>query len=293
MPMLERAGNRIGSIRPGPARVEVLAAHVEGPPMIRSNARRLALLMAGAVSVAACQTAPVADAGFLSSYEGLATRSGTLRVSVRDRREETLATAVERLFVEPARLIPGAAGEIAPADVGLVLGEVDRQVCYELSERFTVLDAPAADAARVRVAVTRIAPTEPVGSGLSAIAGAFIPGPIGVRPPGSTGMLAAEAELVTVDGAQAAALAWARSANVVGTDNPSLSRVGDALQFAEVFGDQVGDSFAPADRAVRPVADPDPCARFGPRDQPGGFLTRLVTGLYVPETQGVRAQDAE
>lgn len=261
--------------------------------MTPSTTRRLALLIAGAVSLGACQTAPVADAGFLSSYEGLETKTGTLRVSVRDRRDEALAAAVERLFVEPARLVPGAAEGVAASDVALVLGEVDRQVCYELSERFTVLDAPASDAATARVAVTRISPTEPVGSGLSAIAGAFIPGPIGVRPPGSTGMLAAEAELVTSAGGQAAALAWARSANVVGMDNPSLSRVGDALQFAEVFGDQVGDSFAPEDRPVRAIAEPDPCARFGPRDQPGGFITRLVTGLYVPETQGVRPQATE
>jgi hypothetical protein len=260
---------------------------------MRSVASRFALLIAGAVSLAACQTAPVADAGFLSSYEGLETKAGMLRVAVRERRDEALATTVEQLFVEPAQLVPGAAAGVAPNDVALVLGEVDRQICYELSERFTVLDAPAPNAAVVRVAVTRIAPTDPVGSGLSAIASAFIPGPIGVRPPGSTGMLAAEAELITVAGEQAAALAWARSANVVGMDNPSLSRVGDALQFAEVFGDQVGDSFAPADRPVQPVGDPDPCARFGPRDQPGGFITRLVTGLYVPETQGVRPQTVD
>lgn len=261
--------------------------------MIRSSSSRFVLLIGGAASLAACQTTPVPDAGFLSTYAGLETREGTLRVSVRERRDEALAGAVERLFIERSRLTPGAVEGVAPKDVALVLGEVDRQVCYELSERFTVLGAPAADAATVRVAVTRIEPTEPVGSGLSAVASAFIPGPIGVRPPGSTGMLAVEAELVTTEGRQAAALAWARSANVVGTDNPSLSRVGDALQFAEVFGDQVGDSFSPEGRPVRPVAQPDPCARFGPRDQPGGFITRLVTGLYVPETQGVRAQPTQ
>jgi hypothetical protein len=261
--------------------------------MICPNARRLALPLAGAALLGACQTAPVANAGFLSSYEGLETRTGTLRVSVRERRDDGLAASVDRLFILPAEVIANAADGISASDVALVLGEVDRQVCYELSERFAVLEAPAPDAATVRVAVTRISPTEPVGSGLSAIAGALIPGPIGIRPPGSTGMLAAEAELVTVDGAQAAALAWARSANVVGTDNPSLSRVGDALQFAEVFGDQVGDSFAAEGRAVRPISDPDPCSRFGPREQPGGFLTPVVTGLYVPETQGVRPQPAE
>lgn len=258
------------------------------PPLFR----RLALLAAGAVSLGACQTTPVPDAGFLSTYDGLKTREGTLRVSVRERRDEALAGAVERLFIEPAQLLPGAAEGVAPNDVALVLGEVDRQVCYELSERFTVLHQRAADAATARIAVTRIAPTEPVGSGVSAIANAFIPGPLGVRTPGSTGMLAAEAELISTDGRQAAAVAWARSANVIGTDSPSLSRVGDALQFAEVLGDQVGDSFAPADREPRPIADPDPCAHFGPRDQPGGFITRFVTGLYVPETQGVKPQSA-
>lgn len=258
--------------------------------MTRSTARRALLLLGGALTLGACQTAPVADAGFLSSYQGLETKTGTLRVAVRERRDDQLASSIDRLSIEPAELVPGAADGLAPDDIAKVLGEVDRQVCYELSERFTVLTGPADDAAKVRVAVTRIQPTEPVSSGASAIANAFIPGPLGLRVPGSTGALAAEAELIAADGSQVAALAWARSANVVGMDSPSLSRVGDALQFAEVLGDQVGDSFAPEKRAVKEIADPDPCARYGPRNQPGGFITRLVTGLYVPETQGVRPQ---
>lgn len=252
--------------------------------------RTAPVLLASALALAACQTAPAANAGFLQSYDGLQTKEGTLRVSVRDRRDDAAAQGVERVFIEPSVLTAGAADGIAPADVAMVLGEVDRQVCYEISERFTVLPTPAPDAARVRTAVTRIAPTGSVGSGASAVANFFIPGPIGVRPPGTTGMLAAEAELVIEDGTQVAALAWARSANVVGMDTPSLSRVGDALQFAELFGDQVGDSFAPEDRKVREIATPDPCERFGPRNQPGGFITRAVTGLYVPQTQGVRPQ---
>ncbi|MBU1385222.1 MAG: DUF3313 domain-containing protein [Alphaproteobacteria bacterium] len=261
--------------------------------MSPSTSASLLVLVAGATVLGACQTAPAANAGFLSTYDGLETKEGTLRVSVRDRRDDGMAAAIERLFVEPAQLAQGAAEGVAPGDVALVLGEVDRQVCYELSRRFTLLPERAADAATARIAVTRIEPTGAVGSGLSAVASAFIPGPIGIRPPGSTGMLAAEAELVTVEGTQAAALAWARSANVVGMDSPSLSRVGDALQFAEVLGDQVAESFAPDGREARPVAEPDPCAHFGPREQPGGFITRFVTGLYVPETQGVKAQTGE
>jgi hypothetical protein len=127
---------------------------------------------------------------------------------------------------------------------------------------------------------------------LSAAANFFIPGPIGVRTPGTTGGLAAESELLAPDGTQVAALTWGRNANVVGTDNPSLSRVGDALQFAEPLGDAVADAFAPAGRPVRAIAKPDPCARFGPRSQPGGFLARMATGLYVPQLSGARAQPA-
>ena len=260
--------------------------------MTRSLPRFFARLMAGSalIGAAACQTAPAPNAGFLTSYDGLVQRSDTLRASIRERRDGAAATAIDLIYIEPAVLIPGAAPEIGERDVSLVLGEVDRQACYELSERFTIALEPAPGVARIRAAVTRITPTGAAGSGVAAIASVFIPGPLGVRPPGSTGGLAAEAELLAPAGAQVAALAFARDANVVGADAPSLSRVGDALQFAEVFGDLVGDVFAPPDRRVRDIPDPDPCRRFGPRNSPGGFVTRLVTNLYVPETQGVAPQ---
>ena len=68
----------------------------------------------------------------------------------------------------------------------MVLREVDRQVCYEISERFTL--APSPDGApRIRTAVVRIDPTGPEGSAVAAVANAFIPGPGTVRVPGTTG----------------------------------------------------------------------------------------------------------
>lgn len=252
--------------------------------------RRTLSLILAAGALGACQTAPVQNAAFLSGYDGLETRGDSLRASIRERRDDGLARQIERVFIEPTVLVDGAAPGISAQDVALVLGEVDRQVCFELSERFTVLDHPSADAARVRAAVTRIIPTGVAGSGVSAAANFFIPGPLGLRMPGTTGGLAAEAELLDISGRQVAALAYARSANAVGTDSPSLSRVGDALQFAEPFGDQVGDTFAPDEREVRAIGDPDPCARFGSRNQVGGFVTGVATGLYVPQTQGVRPQ---
>lgn len=185
-----------------------------------------------ALCTAACATAPEPTSGFLSSYEGLAARSDTVRASVRQRRDEQAARAVEKVHIERTVLTSDAAPALSAEDWSLVLGEMDRQVCYELSERFTVLDAPAPDAARVRLAATRISPTGQAGSAASAVASYFIPGPIGLRAPGTTGGLAAEAELLDPDGRQVAAIVWARNATVVGTDDPSLSRVGDAHQLA-------------------------------------------------------------
>lgn len=246
----------------------------------------VAALGLSAACVTGCATAPEPTSGYLSSYEGLTARSDTVRASVRQRRDDAGAQAIEQIHIERAELTAGAAAALSPEDWTLVLGEMERQVCYELSERFTVLDGPAPGAARVRLAATRISPTGQAGSVASAAASYFIPGPIGLRAPGATGGLAAEAELLDPDGRQVAAIVWARNATVIGTENPSLSRVGDAHQLAEAFGDMVGDAFAPADRKPRRIADPDPCARFGPRIRPEGFVVRAVTGLYQPEVSG-------
>lgn len=239
------------------------------------------LLLAGC-GLTACQTAPTADSGFLNTYDGLTTRTDTLRASIREKRDDTAVTAIEQVFLEPAMMVAGGDAALSAEERVQVLREIDRQVCYEVSERFTLAPTPTG-AARLRVGVTGVRPTGQAASGVAAVANAFVPGPGTFRVPGTTGGLAAEAELLGADGRQVAALAWARNANVVGTDTPSLSRVGDALQMAEPFGDAVGDAISQPKRPVRTISDPDPCAAFGPRTQPAGFLTRMVTGLYVPE----------
>ncbi|WP_374275624.1 DUF3313 family protein [Brevundimonas sp.] len=243
----------------------------------------VAALGAVLAALGACATPPAAQSGFLSNYSALTPEPATL-ASIRQNRDEATLANVDRLALEPAVFVGGAEEGLSAEEAGWVLAEVDRQVCYELSERFTVLEPSQPGAqATVRMAVTGLSLTNPAGSGLSAVANWFIPGPIGVRAPGSTGGLAAEGELVLVpDGRQAAAITWARNAKVVGFDTPSLSRLGDALQLAEPLGDAVGDAFAPEGREVREIADPDPCARFGPRTRPAGFLARMATGLYDP-----------
>lgn len=254
---------------------------------MRDAVLRLAAAAVLCVATAACATAPEANAGFLSRYDALRARDDTVRASVRQVRDDAAAAAIERVRIEPAVLASKEPDTLSEGERAFVLRELERQVCYELSERFTVVEEPAGDVGRVRIAATRITPTGRVGSTVSAAANYFIPGPIGVRAPGSTGGLAAEAELLAPDGTtQVAAIVWARNATVVGTENPSLSRIGDAVQLAEPFGDMVGDAFAPPGREARPIAKPDPCAKYGPRIRPEGFIGSVVTGLYQPELSG-------
>ena len=57
--------------------------------------RQAALLLLAGLGLAACQTAPVADAGFLGGYDGLVTREDTIRASIRQRRDDAAVTAID------------------------------------------------------------------------------------------------------------------------------------------------------------------------------------------------------
>ncbi|HRJ63673.1 MAG TPA: DUF3313 family protein [Brevundimonas sp.] len=142
------------------------------------------LLPAGlliACGLVACQTAPEPDSGFLSGYDRLKTQEGTVRASIRQHRDETAASAIDQVWIEPTALIGQAGAALTAEERAMVLREVDRQVCYEISERFTLAASPEGSP-RVRTGIARIDPTAPAGSAVAAVANAFIPGP-GTRGP--------------------------------------------------------------------------------------------------------------
>lgn len=245
------------------------------------------------IFLAACGT-PARQSGLLSSYEDLGPGRNGLRASVSERREDAVLREIRRIALLPATLAPSPRnGWLTEAERTLVLREIDAQLCFELSRRYEIVPAPPAAEATVKAVVAEVRPTGRAASAASAAASFFIPGPIGLRVPGATGGLAAEAELLTTDGRQLAAIVWNRDATPVGTDTPSLSRVGDALQFAEAFGDAAGKALSPADRKSGPVPRPDPCAAFGPRIRVEGFAARFITNLYVPEASGARPAAAD
>lgn len=239
----------------------------------------------GAFSLlAACQSMPAQRTGYLSSYEGMA------EAKPAKRRDEAASGAIRRVYIEPTVLRLNARTPIKPSDQVLVRQEIDRQLCYKLSRRFEIAPRPDADTARVRAAVAHIAPTNRSGSAATAAVSYFIPVPIvKFRAPGISGGLVAEAELVTPDGRQAAAIAWSKSTEGISNMDPSLSPVGDALQLSEKFADAAGKAFAAKASKKHAVPKPDPCARFGARiggRALGGMLVGFGTGLYAPSVTG-------
>jgi hypothetical protein len=238
----------------------------------------------------ACAGAPTRS-GFLTGYDGMAARTDTVRAAITESRDAAQLGRIAKVAIAPTTLAPGAGGAwLTPPERTALLREIDAQLCFELSERYEIAREGDPDAARVRAAVTGVDATGRAASAASAAASFFIPGPLGLRAPGTLGALSAEAEMLApLTNAQIAAISWTRAATAVGTDNPSLSRIGDALQFVEPFADAAARTLS-ADKPARRKIDgkADPCAAFGQRFRPEGFAAKFATGLYVPNLSGAK-----
>lgn len=240
--------------------------------------------------LAACST-PTQQTGLLSSYDGLTVKPGAVRASISDRKDEAGLAEVRRVPIAPTTLADSAAGGwMTPIERTALLREVDAQLCFELSERYEIAAAEAPADAKVRAVLSHVRATGRVSSAASAAAGVFIPGPIGVRAPGTLGGLGVEAEMTAPDGRQLAAITWTREAMAIGADTPSLSRIGDALQFAEPFADDAAKAMTATGVSGQPIPKPDPCGRFGPRMRAAGFAAKMATGLYMPNLSAAQAE---
>jgi len=242
-------------------------------------------------SLTACANQPTRS-GFLTRYDGMKPRE-MVRAKAEQKRGGPQLARLHSVSIEPTKLAPGVQADWLTDDARTaLLREFDAQLCFELSERYPIAATGKGDA-RVRAAVTDLEATGRAGSAASVAANTLIPGPIGVRAPGSTGGVSAEAEMLGRNGRQLAAISWSRSAMTIGSDNPSLTRIGDALQFAEPFADAAAKAMTAPKARRREIEKPDPCAEYGPRFRPEGFLTKLATGLYVPEMSAAKDADTK
>lgn len=259
-------------------------------PSVRMAARApLAMLLMTIMT--GCQSGPASRSGMLSSYEGLLAPGEPIAKRTYRRRDDAASDAVARVFIEPAILAPSLQSVLASEERLMVLREVDRQICFEISERFPIADSLGPDVARIRTVIVDIDASDRTASVASAASSFFIPVPfLRLRIPGGTGGLAAESELLGPNGQQIAAIALRRMAQIVGRTRPSLSRAGDALQMAEPLGDALGTSFSTKKRQKIRFETSDPCRHFGPRQNAkhslGNALVGRATGLYVPQVAG-------
>lgn len=258
--------------------------------------RRCGLVVALAAT-SACQNSPSVRSGFLSTYGSLP--SGELnRKASAYHRDDVASDTVKTVFIEPAIIADDLETELSAEDRAMVLREVDRQICFEVSERFLIASDPGPTAGTIRTAIVRLKSNSRVGSVAAAAVDFVNPIPVvNFRVPASTGGLAVESELLAPDGRQVAAMLWTKNAGIVGRVKPSLSRAGDALQLAEPLGDRVGKSFASKDRPWIKIGKIDPCARFGARKNVKRRLASGVvggvTGLYMPQVAGTSGPESE
>lgn len=245
---------------------------------------KMPALFVVALTLSACVSAPDISHTTLSSIDGLSDQTSG-RARFKAKRDLAGLGEIKRVYLHPAALATGEHTRYVLSDKErqIVLSELEAQMCFELSERYEITyDQTSSDAA-VKMAITWFEPTGAAASGVAAVAGQFIPGPIGLRLPGSLGGLGAEAEMLR-DNQQIAAIIWARKAQAVGTDTPSLSRLGDALQFAEPFADEAARVMSPEPVPAKRTytKDNDPCSKYGSRIDAGGIAARAITGLYSP-----------
>lgn len=217
--------------------------------------------------------------------------SGTVRAQIERQRDLEALRAVQKLALLPAKLQEGGdiPDTITPESRTLMLGELDRQLCFKLSRRFELVGPEDPAAARVQAVITRLQETNATASAASAAVSRFLPGG-SVRLPVGRGGISIEARLDLADGRQAAAMAWSRGAGVV-MDSGSLSQVGGAHRFTANFADDFAEFLVEPETPKRALPADDPCAKHGARLDLGRLAAGRVIGMHVPRPSNPKEQD--
>ncbi|MEW6121485.1 MAG: DUF3313 domain-containing protein [Pseudomonadota bacterium] len=217
--------------------------------------------------VAGCATAPLDEAGSLSSYTDLAQADGLLAKSkLRVDKEKVLAAKTVRLvpttFAQPARH-----DTVTDEQRKLVANAVDRALCAGLSERFEVVSANEPADLTVHAVVTHMTPTDETAvaaTKIASVAKSFIlPGvPVPTpRLPIGLGSLSLEAEARTSTGTQEAAMVWGRGANFL-SGSARVSKSGDAYELAGAFGDDFSKLLVTGESPFKSLSGPPSAQRL-------------------------------
>ncbi|MBR0842189.1 DUF3313 domain-containing protein [Bradyrhizobium liaoningense] len=191
-----------------------------------------------------CATAPLVQGSALSSYDGLKQSDGKLTKSRLQVKKEQVAVA-KTVNIAPTAFPRSVAPELTDEQRLLVANAVNRALCINLSDRFTLVAPDTPADLTVRAAVTRVTPTDEVAAGVSvatSIGASFVDASVPIpvpRIPIGLGDLSIEAEAVDRTGRQQAAMIWARGATAF-FSTPRASKTSDAYELAGAFGDDFG-----------------------------------------------------
>lgn len=208
--------------------------------MTRSDALRCtAVVLCATFGVSGCSHDPLPRAGVLSSYDSMKPQPGVFTKS-EVRSDRNVLKAAKTASIVPIGFTASASNSGLTLDQqALVSNATNRALCNELSRQFHMV-APGQPAdLKITGAITYVKETDAVAAGVSKIGSTAVsfasPLPIPLkRLPMGMGGLMLEAEARTPTGEQAAAIIWARDADVF-TSKPRVSAAGDAYDLASEF----------------------------------------------------------
>lgn len=201
-----------------------------------AKAAGAAVNLVGPLFLVACASSAITRSGALSSYDHM-TAVKTTRAKALIRTDEAVLSAAKTVRIEPVTFTPGAGAQISSKQGALIANAIGRVLCAKLSKRYDIVAADTPADLTLKVAVTRIAPTDTgvvAGTFALRIAGTVVGVPFPVRLPLGMGAFSAEAEAIDAMGVQHAAMVWARGADMF-TTPARLSKIGDAYEISGAF----------------------------------------------------------
>ncbi len=182
-------------------------------------------------------------------------------------------------------------GTLSDRDRDLLLNVFGRGLCRNLAKYYAIVPRDTSGAYKLRAAITEVKATAEAASAVSAATGLLIPIPaISIRLPIGMGSLTTEMELIDPQGKQAAAMVLHRQPNL--TTSASVSKIGDAYNFADDAGKTFAVALATAkedgDKSgndVKKAAGKDPvsnevidvaCAAYGKANRALGFVQHAI-----------------
>lgn len=202
--------------------------------------QRTASIFCATLAVSACAHDPLPRAGVLSSYDNMKPQPGIFTKSEVRSNHNVLKTAKTASIVPIGFTESAARSGLTPDQRLLVANAANRALCNELSRKFLMVPPGQPADLQITGAITYVKETDRIAAGVSRIGSTAVafasPLPIPLkRLPLGLGGLALEAEARTPSGEQAAAIIWARDADVF-TSNPRVSAAGDAYDLSVEFG---------------------------------------------------------